>query len=218
MMGCTGDYANRETATRASPQSIYLHGYVSARLMRVASAAGGGGEGEDEGEGIPVSVAATLLDGVVLALTPNHHSCNYRSAVAFGRAHAVTDAAERLWALERITDNLVPGRWAGTRYPSAGELRRTGVLRVDVVSASAKTRAGTTGEDRADLADDAVRRRVWAGVVPAHLVWAAPVPAPTNRVDPVPDYLEAWRRAETEHARTYAVAAALTDPSAKKAE
>jgi hypothetical protein len=32
----------------------------------------------------PVCVAATLFDGVVLALTPFNHSCNFRSAVVHG--------------------------------------------------------------------------------------------------------------------------------------
>jgi nitroimidazol reductase NimA-like FMN-containing flavoprotein (pyridoxamine 5'-phosphate oxidase superfamily) len=41
--------------------------------------------------GIPVCVSATLMDGVVFALTPNHHGCNYRSAVVFGQAHVVVD-------------------------------------------------------------------------------------------------------------------------------
>ncbi|KAG5942883.1 hypothetical protein E4U53_007150 [Claviceps sorghi] len=207
MLGCTGDFAHRNDAgapPARGPRDVYLHGYVTSRLMRLASTHAA----QVSDQGMPVCVAATLLDGVVLALTPNHHSCNYRSVVAYGRAHVVTDEAERKWAMERIMDSVVPGRWAATRHPSAVEQRRTGILRVEVDSASAKVRAGTTGEDRADLRDEAMRRRVWAGVVPAHLVWGEPVAAPTNLMEPTPRYIEEWRTRETREAERYAYAAA----------
>ncbi|KAG5927429.1 hypothetical protein E4U42_002264 [Claviceps africana] len=205
MLGCTGDFDNRDNAASSgAPRDIYLHGYVSSRLMRLASTHAA----DVSDQGMPVCVAATLLDGLVLALTPNHHSCNYRSVVAYGRAHVVTDEAERQWAMELIMDNMVPGRWAATRPPSRVEQRRTGILRVQVVSASAKVRVGTTGEERADLRDEAMRRRVWAGVVPAHLVWGEPVAAPTNLMEPTPRYIEEWRKRETLEAQEYARAVA----------
>lgn len=205
MMGCTGQFHNHgQDSAHEEPRDIYLHGYVTSRLMRLASTH----ESHAPENGMPVCVAATLLDGVVLALTPNHHSCNYRSAVVYGRAHVVTDEAERKWAMELIMDNMVPGRWAATRYPSEAEQKRTGILRVEIDSASAKVRAGTTGEDRADLKDEEMRRRVWAGVVPAYLVWGEPVPAPTNLVESTPRYLEEWRTRETREAEKYAHAAA----------
>jgi len=210
MLGCTGDFHHRDDdrGSRISllegPRDIYLHGYVTSRLMRLTSTH----DEEVSDQGMPVCVAATLLDGVVLALTPNHHSCNYRSVVAYGRAHVVTDETERTWAMELIMNNLVPGRWAATRYPSEAEKKRTGIIRVEVDSASAKVRAGTTGEDRADLKDEEMRRQVWAGVVPAHLVWGEPVAAPTNLMEPTPRYIEEWRRRETSEAEKYAYAAA----------
>lgn len=198
MLGFTGDFHNPE-ASPAEPRALYLHGYVSSRIMRTSS------NGKD---GIPVCVAATLFDGVVLALTPNHHSCNYRSAVVFGRAHIVTDEAERLWAMERTTENLVPGRWAATRYPNAVEQKSTGILRVDITSASAKIRTGSTGEDRKDLNDIKMRKQVWAGVVPTYLVWGEPIPAETNLTDTLPQYLDEWRTKETDEAKKYAISVA----------
>ncbi|KAG5981321.1 hypothetical protein E4U55_003072 [Claviceps digitariae] len=209
MLGCTGDYRNHDNGYASEmpadgPRDIYLHGYVTSRLMRLTSSH----DAHGSDQGMPVCVAATLLDGVVLALTPNHHSCNYRSVVAYGHAQVVTDEAERKWAMELITDNMVPGRWAATRYPSQAEQKRTGIIRVSVDSASAKVRAGTTGEDRGDLKDEEMRRRVWAGVVPAHLVWGEPVAAPTNLMEPTPEYIEEWRKRETSEAEKYAYAAA----------
>ncbi|QPH15940.1 hypothetical protein C2857_000479 [Epichloe festucae Fl1] len=152
MLGCTGDYHNDNNvqgSVSEGPRAIYLHGYISSRLMRLTST----------------------------------HDADV-SDVAYGRAHVVTEEAERKWAVELITDNLLPGR------------------------ASAKVRTGTTGEDRGDLKDEEMRRRVWAGVVPAHLVWGEPVAAPTNLMDTTPRYIEEWRRQETSEAENYAYAAA----------
>ncbi|KAK1975952.1 hypothetical protein LZ30DRAFT_785900 [Colletotrichum cereale] len=44
-----------------------------------------------ETHGLPVCIAACHLDGLVLALTPNSHGYNYRSAVLFGHASVVED-------------------------------------------------------------------------------------------------------------------------------
>ncbi|KAI0872906.1 hypothetical protein GGS24DRAFT_465828 [Hypoxylon argillaceum] len=208
MMGFTGNFEDPD-GKPDSPRFVYLHGYVSSRMMRTtrgrdATAAAATG---DDDAGMRVCVAATLFDGVVLALTPNHHSCNYRSACVFGRARVVHDEAERLWAMERITDNLVPGRWAATRYPSAAEQKATGILRVEVDTASAKVRTGSTGEDRNDLKDTEMRRRVWAGVVPAYTAWGEPVAAETNLMAATPQYLDSFR-GNTEAARRYAEKAA----------
>ena len=89
MLGCTGVFGS--PATENEPRYIYVHGHASSRLMKLAK--------EEEGEGIPVCVAASSMDGIVLALSPFHNSCNYRSAIVHGYAHQVTDEAEkiRLW-------------------------------------------------------------------------------------------------------------------------
>ncbi len=47
-------------------------------------------------DGLPVCIAASHVDGIVLALTPNSHSYNYRSAILFGHATIVEDPQEKL--------------------------------------------------------------------------------------------------------------------------
>jgi nitroimidazol reductase NimA-like FMN-containing flavoprotein (pyridoxamine 5'-phosphate oxidase superfamily) len=74
----------------AEPLDLYLHGYISSRLMRLGSTA------PDSEEGFPLTIGATHLDGLVLALIPNHHSYNYRSAILHGFATQVTEAEEKL--------------------------------------------------------------------------------------------------------------------------
>ena len=68
------------------------------KLARAAVSGEGQADGEAGGEeGLPVTVAATKMDGYVLSLTPFTHSYNYRSAVLFGYATLVEDQEEKLW-------------------------------------------------------------------------------------------------------------------------
>ena len=94
MIGQMGSFARPSAGTR-DVLDLYLHGYVSSQVANLARK--GSGEGQGEGGGLPLTVAATHLDGLVLSLTPNSHSYNYRSAVVFGHASLVTDAEEKLW-------------------------------------------------------------------------------------------------------------------------
>ncbi|KAH0197392.1 hypothetical protein KCU99_g8666, partial [Aureobasidium melanogenum] len=104
-------------------QVVYLHGSSAARLFHL-------GAGQRE-IGIPVCIAATLLDGYVLALTPFNHSCNYRSVVVFGYATKVTGTDEMMHAMKPITNHLITDRWTNSRTPpTKSELIATGILRV----------------------------------------------------------------------------------------
>lgn len=206
MLGCTGVWpAPSRGPNPGEPRDVYLHGYVSSRLFRTAKTSTPDATRDD---GLPVCVGATFLDGIVLALTPNHHSCNYRSAVIYGHAFFVEDDQERLYAMELITNNLVAGRWERTRYPNAAEFKATGIIRVRISSASAKVRVGQTGEDRKDLQNEDMRKQVWAGVMPVHMVYGELVAAPHNLYSGTPNYLEDERVKKTEAAKEYAVKAA----------
>ncbi|PIL34831.1 hypothetical protein GSI_02618 [Ganoderma sinense ZZ0214-1] len=188
----------------SGPRSIYLHGWVSARLLRAPDS------------GTRVCISAAHVDGAVLALAPFHNSANYRSAVVFGLAAPVASPRERAFALRRITDNFARGRWARSRGPpTTAELRSTGVLRVDVESASAKVRVGGPSDDRADLADERVRGETWTGVVPMYTVYGEPIAAPLNGVEGVPAYIERWREESNREAERYAVWAATAGESKK---
>jgi len=144
--------------------AVLLHGSVGSRMLRHLAA------------GNPASLAFTLLDGVVLARSVFNHSMNYRSAVVFGRGALVEGEAERLRALEHLTERLTPGRWSEARLPNARELAATAVVRVAIETASAKVRSGPPKDDEEDLA-----LPVWAGVVPVSLEFGEPVPDPALR-------------------------------------
>jgi hypothetical protein len=155
--------------------------------------------------GLPVCVAASRVDGLVLALSPNAHSYNYRSAVLFGYATPVTDVSEKLWAMEQITNKVVPHRWENTRVPpNTVEMSSTQILRVAVESASAKVRDGPPGDEKCDLQDDTVTRSVWTGFVPMVEQLLDPVASVYNRVGEVPahvkEYIDVANQEELDYA------------------
>jgi len=142
-------------------ERLYLHGSKGAAVSRAAA-----------GAGIAVCVAATVVDGLVLARSAFQHSMNYRSVVLHGTAHPVADAAERSRALDAVVDHVWPGRSAACRPPTAKELRATSVLAIDLLEASAKCRAGDPVDKPGDLDGP-----WWAGVVPVRAAYGDPEPA-----------------------------------------
>lgn len=138
--------------------TLYLHGSTGAGNMRAAMT----------GE---VSVAVTLVDGLVYARSAMHFSMNYRSAVIHARPVEVTDSRERMHALRVIVEHAAPGSWDAVRSPSKKEMAATVVLALDLTEASVKVRTGGPGDDPSDIAAGGV----WAGVLPLRQVWDAPV-------------------------------------------
>ncbi|KAJ4385890.1 hypothetical protein N0V85_008009 [Neurospora sp. IMI 360204] len=185
MIGQMGSFS-RPSADLGDVLDLYLHGYVSSRLMNLSR--------DSSSEGIPLTLTATLLDGYVLSLTPNSHSYNYRSAILFGFGVPVTDPAEKLWAMELVTNSVVPQRYQNTRTPpNNAEMQSTSLLKVKIKAGSAKIRSGEPHDERGDLNDEKLRQKTWVGVVPAWTVFGEPVGGSYNKVEKVPGYLEEWR-------------------------
>ncbi len=113
-------------------------------------------------------VTVTILDGLVLAKSAFNHSMNYRSVVCFGRPAAVAGHAEKVAALDAITDRLVPGRRADLRPMTDKEVGATLVLSMPIDAASLKSRSGPSG--------DTEDWDVWTGVIPYRLVAGDPIP------------------------------------------
>jgi nitroimidazol reductase NimA-like FMN-containing flavoprotein (pyridoxamine 5'-phosphate oxidase superfamily) len=201
MIGQMGLFEDPDADATSKPFDLYIHGSISTRLMKLPASG-------EHSEGLPVCVAASQLDGYVLALTPFHNSCNYRSAILHGYASPVTDEEEKMWALQMITDALVPNRWDNSRAPpSKVEMQSTQVLRVRIESASAKIRAGAPGDDKHDLNDTVMRERTWVGVVPTYTVIGKPQVADYNRVENTPSYMQEWIADANKESESYATGA-----------
>ncbi|MGY1619318.1 pyridoxamine 5'-phosphate oxidase family protein [Geodermatophilus sp. SYSU D00691] len=144
--------------------TLYLHGSTGASTLRAAAA------------GASVCFTVTHLDGVVYARSAFHHSVNYRCAVVHGTARPVTAPAEKLRALEALTEQLAPGSWTATRQPDRKELAATAVLALDLAEASVKVRTGPPVDDDRDLPAPGEPDPVWAGVLPLRTVVGEPEP------------------------------------------
>ena len=148
--------------------ALILHGSIASRLQH------------DVGGGIDACVTVTIVDALVLARSHFHHSVNYRSVVAFGKARPIEGAAEKTAALAHFVEAMLPGRAAESRAPDRNELAATSVLQFDIQDITAKIRDMGVKDDKADL-----NLPHWAGLVPIHLTYGAPV-ASDDCAAPVP--------------------------------
>jgi nitroimidazol reductase NimA-like FMN-containing flavoprotein (pyridoxamine 5'-phosphate oxidase superfamily) len=153
--------------------TLYVHGSTGSRPLLAARRA----------NGLPVSLAVTLIDGLVLARSQFHHSVNYRSVVAHGTARLVFDAAEKRRLLTALVDKIAAGRSAETRPPNERELAQTSVLALPLREVAAKVRCGPVADEPADY-----DLPYWAGILPLRLSPGLPEPDAGVTV-PVPAYL-----------------------------
>jgi len=154
---------------------VLFHGSTGSRLFRALAA------------GAPTCLTVTLEDGLVLARSAFESSMHYRSAMVLGRP-APLRGSQRAPALERISEHLMPGRWAEIRKPSSRELAATSVLALALEEWSVKVSASPPD----DLEDD-LDLPVWAGVVPRASAYGTPVAAPDLRREvAVPAYVSTW--------------------------
>jgi nitroimidazol reductase NimA-like FMN-containing flavoprotein (pyridoxamine 5'-phosphate oxidase superfamily) len=158
--------------------TLLVHGSQASRMLRRLQG------------GLPMCVAVTILDDLVLARSVFNNSMNYRSVVVLGQAAEVVEASEKLKALRALTEHVVPGRWDEARRPIPKELRATCVLSIPLDEASAKVRTGPPFDDEDDYG-----LSVWAGLLPLELVPRPPIPDPRLRpgVEP-PSYITDYER------------------------
>lgn len=140
---------------------LYWHGSSASRMLRAQAA------------GIPVCLAVSHVDGLVLARSGFHHSINYRSVMAFGTAKPLEAEADKHRAMNAFVDRFFPGRADRLRAITAQEAKATTILSMEIEQASAKVRSGPPIDDEEDYGHP-----VWAGVIPVSTIVGAPVPCP----------------------------------------
>ncbi len=172
-------------------RALYLHASTGSR-MALAARSGG----------LPVCVAVTLLDGLVLARSQPHHSVTYRSVIVHGHAHLVHDATRKREVLTALIDKIAPGRAADTRPPTDKELAQTAVLAIPLIEVSAKVRGPQVADEPQDLT-----LPFWAGVLPLRQV--ADDPIPVTQDIPLPEYLIDYHRGATPPRSPWLTAAPL---------
>ena len=132
--------------------TVYLHGARKARVIRLLT------------ETEQACLSVTLLDGIVLARSAFNSSMQYRSVTVFGTPRLVQGSAAKLRAMRIISEQLMPGRWDELREAHNREVRMTGVIALEIDTASAKI-----SDNGVEDEDDDYEIPVWAGVLPITL-------------------------------------------------
>ncbi len=130
-------------------ETIYLHGARKARIIRLL----------EQTEQVCLNV--TLLDGIVFARSTFSSSMNYRSATVFGSARLVDDRDGKLHGMRVISEHTMPGRWDELRDSLEKEIKMTGVIAIEIDTASAKISSGMPDDE-----DEDYDTPIWAGVLP----------------------------------------------------
>ncbi|KAJ6096972.1 hypothetical protein N7486_007718 [Penicillium sp. IBT 16267x] len=198
MIGQMGSF-DYPSATIDEPLECYLHGYVSSRIMNLAR------NSDSKAEGLPICIATSRVDGIVLSLTPYSHNYDYRSATLHGYATLVTSEEEKLWAMKLITNCVVADRWDNSRVPpDRAEMSSTVILKVKVVAGSGKIRDGGVSDQRKDTENSDVTNRIWTGVVPVWETFGEPVPSDGNMVTEIPEHIVSFVASKNAQNRAYA--------------
>jgi nitroimidazol reductase NimA-like FMN-containing flavoprotein (pyridoxamine 5'-phosphate oxidase superfamily) len=130
-------------------ETIYLHGARKARVIRLLE------------ESPRACLNVTLVDGIVFARSAFNSSMNYRSTTVFGKPRLIDDEAGKLHAMKVISEHTMPGRWDELREPLDREVKMTGVIELNIESASAKISTGMPDDE-----DEDYEIPIWAGVLP----------------------------------------------------
>jgi len=151
------------TACARDGDVLLMHGSTGSGWMREVAT------------GVPVSVAVTSVEGLVVARSAFESSMLYRSAVLFGSC-AVLAGDEKQAALDVLTDHLIPGRTAEVRASTPKELAATLVLALPIETWSLKI-----SDDWPEDPPEDVDGPAWAGLLPLETAYAVPVAAPDLR-------------------------------------
>jgi nitroimidazol reductase NimA-like FMN-containing flavoprotein (pyridoxamine 5'-phosphate oxidase superfamily) len=130
-------------------ETVFLHGARKARVIRLLE------------ETVTACINVTHVDALVYARSAFNSSMNYRSATVFGAPRLVEDPEDKLHALRVITECTMPGRWDELREPLENEVKKTGIIALDIESASAKVSTGMPDDEDADY-----EIPIWAGILP----------------------------------------------------
>lgn len=179
------------TAFWREGEHLYWHGSSASRMIRSQKA------------GVDVCLTVTHLDSLVMARSGFHHSVNYRSAMAFGKAHVIDDAETKLKLMDNFIDRIYPGRSKLIRQPNAQEFKATTLIGMEIETASGKVRSTHVADEEEDYAGVPA----WSALYPVTQTIGAPSDCPRQlpgltRPDGMSDF-EPGTRLDELMSRTY---------------
>ena len=140
------------------------------------------------------------------------------------------DVEEKLWAMQLVTNSVVPDRWYASNWslsvqysdtdfriyrrehtrtpPDKAEMASTTILKVKIVNGSGKVRMGGPGDEKKDIENKDLVESVWTGVVPMWETLGEPVIGGDGRLGDVPAHVRMFRDDTNEVNERYAKTAA----------
>jgi uncharacterized protein len=152
---------------------LYIHGSVGSHFMWALE------------KGIPVCIAVTLIDSLVIAKSAFSHSMNYRSVILFSKGEKIEDPALKVEAFKWLTNKIAPNSWDYLRPLKDSETKKTIIIAFDIKEASAKTRTGMPNDEAEDKP-----LPIWSGLIPIETVRRDPMADELSRDIPLPAHLQ----------------------------
>jgi uncharacterized protein len=150
---------------------VLLHGSTGSRLMMQLA------------KGAQMCVTVTKLNALIVAKSAFNSSMNYESVMIFGVGKRLDDA-EKLEAMDRVTEALVPGMVGYARPTTAKEAAGTMIIELPIEKYSLKSRIGGVIDEPEDK-----DLPIWSGIIPLSSVKREPVTAPDSVEVPVPSHI-----------------------------
>ena len=150
---------------------ILLHGSTGSRLMMQLA------------KGAQMCVTVTKLNALIVAKSAFNSSMNYESVMIFGVGKRLEDS-EKLEAMDRVTDALVPGMVGYARPTTTKEAAGTMIIELPIEKYSLKSRTGGVIDEPEDK-----ELPIWSGIVPLQRVKGQPITAPDSQGVALPSHL-----------------------------
>lgn len=150
---------------------ILLHGSTGSRLMMQLA------------KGAQMCVTVTKLNAIIVAKSAFNSSMNYESVMIFGVGKRLEDA-EKLEAMDRVTDALIPGMVGYARPTTSKEAAGTMIIELPLEKYSLKARTGGVMDEPEDK-----ELQIWSGIIPLTRVKGLAITAPDSEGVALPSHL-----------------------------
>lgn len=151
---------------------ILLHGSTGSRLMMQLA------------KGTQMCVTVTKLNALIVAKSAFNSSMNYESVMIFGVGKRLEDS-EKIKAMDRVTDALIPGMVGYARPTTAKETAATMIIELPIEKYSLKSRTGGVIDEPEDK-----ELQIWSGVLPLNRSYGAAETAPDSHGLPTPAHIQ----------------------------
>ncbi len=152
---------------------ILLHGSTGSRLMMQLA------------KGAQICVTVTKLNALIVAKSAFNSSMNYESVMIFGVGKRLDDS-EKLEAMDRVTEGLIPGMVGFARPTTAKEAAGTMIIELPIEKYSLKSRTGGVIDEPEDK-----DLPIWSGVLPLQRHYGEAETAPDSAGISIPAHIKA---------------------------